>query len=107
MGLDSATVANAAALTALNPSWSLVVLALIVMVGFVIYMLNKNTVITTAISKSLESHDSMASTIKEIRATQIESNLERKKQGESIASIDDRLTVVEKDLQDIKKRYQK
>ena len=106
MGLDSATVANAAALTALNPSWSLVVLALIVMVGMVIWMLNKNNLLT---KDSNDKSNDLLTTVQQIRSDQIVSNQERKIQTLRLDAIEQvqtkmlkRLDSVEDEIEDIK-----
>lgn len=106
MGIDSATVANASILASLNPSWSLVALALVLMVGFVIWMLNKNNLLT---ADSNANSKEMLDTVQQIRSDQIVSNQERKIQTMRLDAIEQvqskmlkRLDSVEDDIEDIK-----
>ena len=104
---DSTTIAGVGIfLSNVSPSWSMVILVIGVMLLFPLGSLIRNSKVVEAIIKYFESHNEMVSTVKEIRSTQIDSNTERKKQGESISSIDARLTLVERDLQELKERGQ-
>lgn len=99
MTIDSTTVANVATLTALNPSWSLVVLALICMVGLVIWMLNKNNLLT---KDSNDKSSELMTAVQQIRSDQIISNQERKIQTMRLDSIEKRLDRVESDIEGLK-----
>lgn len=93
--IDSATAANTAKIMSVNPSWSFVVLALVVGMIFIIVNLLRNTKVTEAIMDSM-------STVKEIRKDQIISNNERKLLTDEVgllrqevSTVAERVTVLE------------
>ena len=96
MNLPDTTSINfiAAFLNKVDPSWSLVSLAILGGVVYLLILLVKNTKLTEAVSKRLVDNTT-AETVKLIREDQLKSNTERKAQGETIDKIDGRLTTLE------------
>ena len=86
MTLDSASVAHISKFLGIHPNLWFLGFLLMSGVLYIIVLLVKNTDLTSAIAKSMvaniANHEAMASAISEIRAGQIISNAERKKQLE-------------------------
>lgn len=82
--------------------WAFVVLAFIVVLGLVLRELVRNSKLTEAIASKLTDTTEIKDTVTKIRNDQVQSNTERKKQGELLDSVVHRVTKIEEDIRDIR-----
>lgn len=81
--------------------WALVAVIGLAGIGYLISMLIKNTAITAALASRIGEGDVVAM-VKDIRKDQLANNVVRQNQGEAITKIEQRLTLIESDVEELK-----
>lgn len=105
---DTNQIRAAGKLLESNPSWALVILLIVCGAGaaflYIARQLIANTKITEAIAARIEDKtkdgniEKVASTVEQIRADQIESNIARREMGKSIERLGSQLACAELDI---------
>ena len=81
--------------------WILAFLVVATGIGYLITLMIKNTTLTSAFASRISDGD-VAGLVREIRTDQLLNNAVRATQGESIAKIEIRLGLIEKDVEELK-----